>query len=151
MSKFSTVYDQLRTELATIFPNKTEIPIPESLTQNDDNLLRDGYGLIVGPSTQGIIDTFKDTSTIHSFDIVLTRELIRLEHDTERKHTETKNLIEDLIGLRVSFLNFDQLTIEASIQKIDYNGMSEISFVNSDKFDIISASINFNIEITETI
>jgi hypothetical protein len=151
MSNFTTVYDRIRTELSTIFSGKTEIPIPEEIGQNNVNLLRDGYGLITSLATPGIFNEFKSTSSIHNFEIVLSRELKMLENDPEPRHVQIKALIEDLVSLRVSFLNNDQLTIYQSIQNITYEGMSEISYVNIDKNDIISASITFAVEITEDI
>lgn len=151
MSNFTTVYDRIRTELATLYPSKTELPYPYFLEGNPFGFLVDGYGLVVNESILGELNEFCSSAVKHNISIVLTREVVRMEGDVEPMHTQTKTLIEDLVSLRVKFLENEQLTIGSAIQAVNFVGMSPVIFINGDKSDIISASITFSFELSELI
>lgn len=152
MSNFSTVYDQLISLIPTLsgFTTKTKIINPYELESNDDNLLRDGWGLIVGDSFEGELDVFNKTNVNQSFGVVLTRELNQTYHNATPYETVTKLLIEDAVTLRVRFLNADQLGVQNNLELVRYVGRTGISFI-SDELKILTTTVNFNFSITENI
>lgn len=151
MSKITTVYDTIRTAMNTLFPNKTEIPNPYSLSDNNDRLLMNGYGIAVGPTSVGELDTFKDHSYVVDFDVIFTSSVITTADNPEPFVTQAKSVLEDSIISRLDMLDFDQLGIYNSIQRIDYAGTTGIEFINSTKFNIIYIANTYSIEISEEI
>jgi len=151
MSKITTVYNTILTKVAGLFPSKTKIPLPESLPDNDNNLLRDGYGVMVGASTISALDTFKDSNISREFTIVFTEELIRTNHDADSRDTVLLSILEDMVTLKQDFLNFDQLGIDSSIEKVTFVGSSGVEYANIDDFSIMTMNITFSIDISEII
>lgn len=151
MSKISTVYDTVRSALATLFPNKTEIPNPYSLADNNDRLLLDGVGLRVGNQVIGTLETLKDSIIIRDFSVIFTKHVMATADNPDPIIVETKNILEDSVIARLDLLDFDQMGIDLSVEKIDYLGSSGIEFINSGKFNIISLVNTFSFEISEEI
>ena len=149
-TKISTIYDTIRTALASILTGKLEIPNPYSLDDNPIQFLKDGYGVVIGSGTPGAIQIYCLDSEARTFTIILTKEVYRLEVDSANLITESKNLLEDIRKVKNDMLAYDQLTIDTTIQKIDYTGGSGINFVSAGKHNLIYADISFSIEYTET-
>jgi len=151
MTKISTVYDTLRAALGALFPSKTEIPNPYSLSDNNSLLLVDGWGLAVGTQAPGAIDTFKDSIVSREFSIIFTEQVITTADNPDPFVSQAKSILEDSVIARLDLLDFDQLGIPLSVEKIEYLNSSGIEFINAAKFNIISISNNYLIEISEEI
>jgi hypothetical protein len=151
MSNISTIIDTIRTAIPTLsgFSDKSEIPNPYSLTDNDSNFLVNGWGLVVGPSGLSPLNTFKDHSESRTFIITLTKEFVRMEGDNDAIHTDSKALLEDAVLVNKDMLAFDQLEIDANIQKIDFVGNSGIEFIFNGKHSFLATELTYNIDISE--
>ena len=151
MSKVSTIYDQLiGTTIPTLLPNHTRVPNPYSLEDNSDNFLRQGWGLKIGTSTPAESE-FKSFNNERTFTIVLTREIIRLDSDSETIDTAVKLLLEDVFELQKRLLNPDQITIESDVELIDISNVSGVEFVQGDKFNFAAMEADFLINIRENL
>jgi hypothetical protein len=154
MSNFSTIYDEL---IATTIPGltgystKTQIPIPYELSLNDMNSLRNGWGILIGDASQSDFQDYKDTWVDQSISFVLTRVLRTTHHNKTPMETETKQLIEDAILIRLDLYNADQITIPDNIQKIDFVSRSGIEFIDAEEFKILTTTVEFSFTISETI
>lgn len=151
-TKITTVYDAFRSTLATLFPNKKDIPNPYSIEDNDQHVIADAYGLKVSNIVTADIDILKESTVSYVFTVVLARELVRVDSDTDILPTQTKALLEDEVIIRKDFLNADQLNVATSVARIDYVTASGVQFFKKgNKHNFISLEIDFNVDIFETI
>lgn len=148
MSNITTIYDTTLTRLATIFTGRTKIPNAYSLADNNTLFLRDGYGLKV-VSSQVEESEFCNYAYSVSFAIVITKEVLRLDSDSNQIDTVSKALLEDLKTLQDNFLAYDQIGINNNIEKIDFNGSSGIEFIVGDKFNFATLEVAINIMVRE--
>jgi len=153
MSNISTIYDTLRTEIPTLsgFTTKTEIPLPDSLTSNIDNVMRDGWGIIVGGASPSGFIEFNSQFTDQEFTIVLTREIFRQTTSVEPGVTTNKAMLEDVNTLKARFLQSDELGIHSNIAKIEFASSTGIEFVETGKNNLRSMSVTFIFTIREQI
>lgn len=148
MSNLTTVYDAFLARLVTLFPAKTYIPNPYSLEDNIISHLRDGYGLRVDEETDTNTQ-FNFFTGIHSFTVILTRELIRTENDVDAVHTVVKLLKEDVFALKLSLYDNDTLTSPKVHDKIDFGSVSGINFIITDNNNFLSIEATFLIQLRE--
>lgn len=148
MSKITTVYDELLTVLSTIFPEKTRIFHAYSLEDNPEHNLRDGYGLIKG-STDRVESEFKSFTDSHGFEVILTREVLRLESDVDPIDDVHRALIEDAFELRERIYRYDKLGLQTEIENTEILTVSGVSLFLANKSKFVSISIAFNILINE--
>lgn len=149
MSKITTVYNQILVKLAELYNGKTRIPNPYSIDRNNDNLLRDGYGLKVGSAS---FEPFEFCNFVVSreFSVILTREMFRLDSSTPEFDDRAVKLLEDVYEVQELFFNYNELGIDAEIIKVDLGSVSEITFVNTDKSNFLSMEVSFIFSIKES-
>lgn len=153
MSKLSTVYDRILVELATLYPSAsgyTRIPYAYDLEKNDDNLLRLGWGVVVGPAERVDLE-WCNLAFSREVTIVLTRESFNTGNDEAAYDAIVKGLIEDCYKVQDRFYEPDQLAIEASIVKVDPLGATGIEQVEGDRVTFLTASTSFSFLIREDI
>lgn len=153
MSNISTVIDAVRQAIPLLagFSDKAEIPNPYSLADNDSQFLENGWGLSILSSSLSSINTFKDHSESRQMVISLTKQFVSIEGDNDAIHTDSKILLEDALILSKDLLDFDQLGIDSSVQKIDFVSNSGIEFVIGNKFNFIFTETIFNFDISESL
>ena len=126
MSRISDIYDFFRTELATLFPNKTELDVGNNdlLEFNALQLLEDGWGFHVGAgvNTKRLVGCKQ--SIQREFIISLTKEVKGLVTDNSKTAKYEKLLLED----HYTFMNFVHTVdkINSENVKIDYENDSGI-------------------------
>jgi hypothetical protein len=152
MSRISDALDAFRSVVPGItgFSDKTEIPNPYSLADNDSRMLQDGWGVSVGASSPSIPE-FKSFYEEWTITVHLTECLFSLAHDPEKVHEATKRLMDDAVNLKKNILNNNQIGIQAKIARINLSGTSGAEFVRGDKFNILTVNVNFLVTITELI
>lgn len=148
MSKITTVYNQILVKLSELYNGKTRIPNPYSIDRNNDNLLRDGYGLKVGAAS---FEPFEFCNFVvnREFSVILTREMFRLDSSTPEFDDRAVKLLEDVYEVQELFFNYNELGIDAEILKVDLGGVSEITTVNTDKSNFLSMEVSFTFSIKE--
>jgi hypothetical protein len=150
MSKITTVYDTILTALTAIFPEKTRLNDPYTLSDNPEHLLRDGYGLRKGSTEQGISELCS-LSEIHGFEVSLCREIVRTESQDVPLDDEVKGLLEDAFELRERVYRYDELGIDTDITNVTLGSVSEVSSFVANKGKFITVSVAFNVQVTENI
>ena len=128
MSNITIVYDSIRTTMDAIFTAgnaKTKIPNAYIIEENPRGLLKNGWGLTTGASDKGEFD-FKSILQVGAFDIVLTRELLRLDSNTIITEDVEKLLLEDCKLIQNRFEQQDQLGLESNIEQISAGPRSSI-------------------------
>jgi hypothetical protein len=153
MSNINQVYSTLRTiiPLITGMTSKKELTCPESLRDNNSNILKDGWGIVVGPSNHFSGQELCRTMDQVSFSIVVTKEAFNSIADPSKAFTVNDELLTNLSNIRVRLLDSDKLGIPQYLDMVEFNGASGIEFVNSEKYNIRSITINFNFLITEAL
>jgi hypothetical protein len=147
MSKASTIYDQIVSQLATLFPSATRIPDAYAVEENNDNFLRNGYGIKVGSADFQEFE-FCKWMVGRQVTIVFTKEVFRL--DSVSADTVEKALLEAVYETQKLFFNYSQLGIEADIMRVDITGSSEIQRVSSENGLYMSIECSFNFLIQES-
>lgn len=153
MSNIEQVYSTLRTiiPLITGFSTKKELTHPESLRDNNANLLKDGWGIVVGPSSPfGSQETCRTMDEVE-FSIVVTKESFNSMADASKAVTTNSELLKNLSDVRIRLLDSDKLGIPQYLDMVTFTGASGIEFVNSDKYNIRAITINFSFLITEAL
>ena len=148
MSKISTVYDAMLTRLGVLYPNKTRIPNPYNIEDNNDNFLIDGFGLIVDSSAVQPHE-FCNFNVERTFTVILTREMIATDSDETKYDSVAKLLLEDVYTLQKDFYNVNQLASEASIEQISLGPSSGVSEIFSGKINHLSIETSFLIQVRE--
>lgn len=143
----SNIIDAIHTEMDTLFAaTKTIIPNPYSLIDNPIILLKDGYGLQINDEGNAIGGALKDDNAVRTFTFILTKQVFRLENDHTIMRTASKTILVDQRSFKDRILDFDQLGIEAQINKIDFLTASGIEFINADEYKYISCNLSFTVE-----
>lgn len=148
MSKISIIYDEIIDELATLFPNKTRIPYPYSLPDNNARFMIDGYGLQIGPSSFEQFE-FCDFMNVREITVVFTKEVFRTDSDADIIDDITKALLENVYDVQKLFYSYNELGIDQSIAKVDIGSVSAIEEVLSGKQSFLSMSASFNFYVLE--
>ena len=153
MSSINQVYSTLRTAIPLItgFTGKKEIPNPENLQDNNSNILKDGWGIIVGPSSPWNGGETCKTMDEVEFSIVVTKESFNSIADPSKAVTTNDTLLSNLNDVRVRLLDSDKLGIPQYLDMVTFTGASGIEFSKSDKYNIRAITINFTFLISEAL
>jgi hypothetical protein len=150
MSKISTTHDAILSNLAALYPTKSRIPNPYSLSDNNKRFLTNGYGLRVESADFQEFE-FCNFVVQRVFTVVLTKEIFRLDSDTGVTDVAVKELLEDVYEVQKLFYSYNELGIEASILKVDIGSVSAIETFLGDKQNFLSMTASFNFQIRESL
>jgi hypothetical protein len=148
MSKVSTIYDALLTELESLFPDKTRIPYAYSLPDNNARFLSDGYGLIIGSSSFEPFE-FCDFMNIRDVSVVFTKEVFRTDSNSDVIDDITKLLLENVYEVQKLFYSYNELNVPNDIAKVDIGSVSGIEEVLTGKQSFLSMNATFQFYIIE--
>ena len=151
MSKISIIYDKLREIIPTILVGRTELPNPYSLINNPSIFLKKGWGLAVSEGVKSEIETYCHDFETRTFTIVITDHLASLNNSHEAMAVKTKDILEEIRSVKNRFLAFDQITIDDSIEKIEFESCSGLEFLASNDVSYLVASITIAIDFSEII
>lgn len=153
MSKVSTVYDAVVTALNALYPSGsgwTRIPNPYDIALNDDNFLRKGWGVRIGPATKTELE-FCNLAVIRTLTVVISREIFNTGSNDTQFDDIGKQLLEDIYEAQARFYEPDELLVEASVVKIDPTSTSGVESVNGSKLNFLSMEASFDFTIREPI
>jgi hypothetical protein len=136
--------------MLSIFPTKTRIPNSYDLSSNGNVFLRDSWGLKVSSSTSFEME-FNTYANDREFSVVLTKEVIKTDTQTDQIDTVSKSLLEDVNTLQKELINSYQLGIYSSIQLITLGSTTGITEVFATLEKFLSIEVSFNIKLSEDI
>lgn len=150
MTNVTVILNKVVEKLVELFPNKTRIPFPYSLTDNNKNFLSDGFGLVIGSASY---EPFETCAYMVSRDIsvVFTREVFRTDSDVETIDEIVKQLCEDVNSTQALFYAYNELGIDDNIARIDIVSTSGVEQVQGDKQNFLSMQCSFNFYIRENL
>jgi len=149
MTRISSVYDDMLTELETIFPNKLRIPNVYSLVDNPSTFMRDSYGLRVDAAERASreINLF---SRIRNFSVVFSREIVTTEIQTTQTDTAVKAMLDDIYTAQKEFLGADDFGSSANLDIANVGSFSGIEYFNIDKSNFITSEVAFSIMVSDS-
>jgi len=153
MSRQSVAYDAILAALELEFPAAdgwTRIPYPYDLLKNDDNFLRKGYGVKVGPANRVDLE-WCNLAFTRTVSVVFSRESFNTGSNVTLGDDIAKDLLEDIYKVQDRFNQQDQLLVEASIVKIDPTSSSGVESVDGEKVTFLSMEASFDFTIQESI
>lgn len=148
MSKITTVYDFLTSELATLFPSKTIIPKPITLDNNQIAFLRDSYGLYFKGKTFVDGELCK-LNLAYDFGVVVCREVYRTDSNVEAHFVAEKALLEDTFTLEKHFYDVDTISIPDELDKLDVTPTSGTAEFIPGRNDFYYMELNLTARIRE--
>jgi len=148
MSKITTVYNKIIEKLSELYHDKQRITNAYSLTDNNDNLLRDSFGLKVGSADFEELE-FCNFVVNRTFSVVLTREMFRLESSTGEFDDRSVKMLEDVYEVQELFFNYNELGIGDDILRVQIGSASEVTAFNGDKSNFLSMEASFTFSIKE--
>lgn len=117
MSVVSDIYDDLHTKIAAQLTSHTRIPNPYDLPSNNEQFLRVGYGMQVGPAVNPKRFVSCKGGLSREYIIAVTRKFFAREFDSASKGTTEKSLLEDIRLLKNDFQENNVLTVsQAGVQ-----------------------------------
>ena len=144
MSNITTIYNAFKLELTTLFPNKTLIPNPYSINDNNDNLLKDGYGLRYGPAGLPSFDlpTFQGYS--REIIVPFTKQIYRTDGNLSSFEVAQLAMLEDQNTLINSLAK--NRTFDDSVVSVEFTSDSGIEFIFDGKFNFLLMETSFEIQ-----
>jgi hypothetical protein len=142
MSNFSTAFDNLDTRLQALseLSGKSIIPNPYSVPDNHVGFLRDGWGLVVGSSIQGL-DLLNNTVSDITIGVLLSAEVLKTDSNPDPIKVAVKSLQSDALAVRKSVLS-EPITGAA---KIDFDGIDAFTTLD----EIVYTTVNFTFSIID--
>lgn len=153
MSNQTIAYDAIVSVLDEIMPaidGWTRIPYAYDLIKNDDNFLRQGYGVVVGAASRVDLE-WCNLAFTRSITVVITREVFNTGSNDVQIDDIAKQLLEDIYKVQDRFNNPDQILAEANIVKIDPTDSSGVEQVESDKLTFLTMEASFDFTIQEPV
>jgi len=148
MSNITTIYDLFVTRLGVIYPSHSKLTNPHKIEENNDMLLKLGYGLRMGPGLNTKRHLACKASIEREITIVFTRKHFALEQTLTPKQTVEKALLEDQFLLIKDVETYPDLE-NTVIAKIEYVSDRGIEFIYGDKDNFIQLETVFNFEYFE--
>lgn len=150
MSNVSVIYDTLTCKIGELFPVSTRIPNAYSLEDNNKRLMENGYGIRIGSADFQEFE-FCNFVVNRTITVVFTRELFRLDSQTDQTDEIVKELMENVYQTQKLLYSYNELGIEESILKVDIGSVSGIETFLKDKQNFLSMTCDFQIQIKESL
>lgn len=146
-SNFTDVYDQIRARIPTLTGfdalSKRELFDPYDLANNDRTALRNGWGVAIGDTGLSAQQEMGNVYTDFTFIVKVTKEYKGTSHNRTSPINASKALFEDLITLKIDFMNVAQIGVPNDVENILFVSTSGIESLSTEKTKIFTASITF--------
>ena len=147
MSNVSTIFDNFLALLQTEFASKTQLANPFSVQNNNDNILKEGYGLRYGPASLPDFDLTSFQGYSREIVVILTKQVFKTDNDTDNFSTAQKAMVEDQNTLINSLAK--NRTFDSSTVSVEFTGDSGIEFIFNGKFNFLYLETSFEIQYKE--
>lgn len=147
MSNVSSIYDAFKSEMSTTFASKTQIPNPFSIENNNDNTLRDGYGIRFGAAGLASFDLPSFQGYSREIVVTFTTQVFRTDNNILKLEDAQKALMENqntLINSLAKSRAFDDYAVS-----VEFTTDSGIEFVFGDKFSFLYIDSSFEVQYKE--
>lgn len=150
-AEISDIYDAMIDRLGAIFTTAAgyaQIDNPYNLEDNNDGVLKQGWGLAFGPGQNANLVLSNTTSLRRTFRVILTREVIAHEHDVATKEDQWKVMMADLWSVIEDFEN--NIALDPGTALAIYQNDSGIQPIRPDNWKLVSITADFEITYFQT-
>lgn len=149
MSKASDVYDALVTKMITLFPTYYRIANPYDIQANPDTLLKQAFGIAIGPGTNterfvGCLSTWEG-----SYNIGIIRQVVNTENDATGKASKEKVLLEAVQTI-LEAIETDPSLGGVAIKAV-VNDHSGIQYIKGRQSNFLAIEVGLSVEYSETL
>jgi len=150
MSKISTAYTALIFEVNTLFPSKTRMHNANDILSNPALILRNSWGIIVNEASREDAE-YCSLTLSRSLSIVLVKQFVSLNGKEDGFDAVNMAIMEDQQSLASLLHSPDELGVASDIDRIDVSPLSGITELTSGEEKFLTAQVDFNIIISESI
>jgi hypothetical protein len=150
MSKISSVYDSIVSKVETLFPAKTRLHNPYEFSDNPEIIMKDCWGLKVSQATREEIE-YCNLSIARDFSFVLIRQFASVGSKDDAFDSVSKFLLEDQQSFLNTFFSPTELGVANIIDKIEFDTIGGIDFVQTEQKKYLFCEIAFKITISEPV
>jgi len=150
MSKLSTIYPALITEVETIFTGKTRLHNPYTIEENPDLVRKNAWGIKVEDASKEDQE-FCDLSLARQFTVVMLRQFVSLAGKENGFDAVTLALLEDQQSLAMLLHSPNEIGQEQIIDIINVTNISGIQELKTDEKKYLLCEVTFTITISELI
>ncbi len=146
-TKISDIYDECVDIIEAAIPGYVRIPNPYTVDINTYLLLRNGYGIAIGPGTDtqryvGCLVTWERV-----FSIILVQQVVATQNDTAVREVIEKTLLDDHDKLRKAFYN--NSTLGSLAIKSTVLSDSGVNFVDGERLKFLAIVLDLFVEYQE--
>lgn len=149
MSKVSDVYQAYLTKIGTLLPSHSRLSNPYKPDENPSILIKQGYGLQLGPGTNTNRNMGCSLSVRREFTVVITRLYLAREDDGAAKAVTEKQLLEDAVLIQLDVER--DPTINSTATSSFYISDGGIEYVSNDTDRFLKTEIKFESEYFENL
>lgn len=150
MTKISTVYAALISQIESTFGSKSRLHNPYNLENNPDIVRKNAWGLKVGDAEPQTLE-FCNLSLSRSYTFILMRQFVTLSSKEDGFDAVTVAMLEDQQSFAQLIFNPTQLGVEDDIEVIEISSISGINELESDEKKYLFTEVTFTILISELI
>lgn len=149
-SLITTLYDAMTARLAAVLTPTagwTRIPNAYDLSANNDQMLKSGWGLAMGPAANTNLQMGGFKTQERTFKVVISAELAKTDHDVTGIGDVQKYILE---ALALVITDFEKTTTLNTGQGFcAYRGDEGISFVSGSDSGFLAVTANFTVQLLE--
>lgn len=148
MSNITNIFNSLSQTLIDTFPGKTVIPNPFDLGENNQNLLKNGYGFYFGPAGLPDFDLGVHIQGYsREFVVVMTKNVYRTDVSLDPFSQTQLELIEEQNTLVNTFA--DVRNLDQNVVSIEFVSDGGVEFIFADKNNYLALATNFAVSYRE--
>lgn len=153
MSNFSTLYDNMKTNIGTVLSAHTWLSEAQVIGENNEQSLRKGYAIQIGSGVQGDLHIGCDVSIVREITITITREHFALELNRDQKYTVEQALLDDqlLVIKEIEKDPAQSYGISAQVANLKFLGDSGIERIFEDKKNFLMIRSVFSLTYLESL
>jgi hypothetical protein len=148
--KIDQAYDAIIAKCKDLFPSKARLHNPYELSDNPELVTKDAWGLKVSSASRESLD-FCNISITRSFTFILTRHFPTVGAKEDAFDEVSKSLLMDQQTFMNSLFSSDELGIGSIIDIIDFETISGIGFIQTDKKNYLFCEIGFKITLSDQV
>ncbi len=148
MSTISTAYDNLVTLMGTTFSTHSRMPNPIKPEENDEQILRLGWGISILPAAFPSLNSCQ-WEVNREIQLILSRKIEAREDDAVNRADPQKSLLEDQFTLMQAIEN--DVNLSGSVTGITATGDNGIEYAFLEKDNYVMVRTNFALQYFENL
>lgn len=148
-TRIEDIYDAIADLVETNLTGYKRFPNPYVITENTYLHMKSGYGIAIGPGTDTERFVGCQISWERSFTVVLVKQVMTTQNNTEKRELVEKDILEDHDILRKAI--YSSSTLGGKAVKTTVISDGGVNFIDGDRLKFLSMEIEIVTEYLETI